>query len=76
VRQNVEPLLDAPVRTVERHEAAQRRAASAAPQANIRPTGGIRRSTLHVHWFRWLSEDSFGNGSLHACRCGVVKHSL
>jgi len=26
----------------------------------------------HWHRFRWLREDMFGNGSLYACRCGVV----
>ena len=27
----------------------------------------------HVHWFRWAGDDLVGNGSLYACRCGVVR---
>ena len=30
----------------------------------------------HVHWFRWADDDLLSNGSLYACRCGVVRPGL
>lgn len=35
-----------------------------------------RRTTLHVHWFRWRGEDPFGGSSLYACRCGQVRPGI
>ena len=40
----------------------------AQPQPDVRPV-----SSLHVHWFRRLSDDPFSGAVLYACRCGVVR---
>jgi hypothetical protein len=37
---------------------------------------GLLRRTLHVHRFRWHSEDAFSGSNLYACRCGSVRPGL
>jgi hypothetical protein len=32
-----------------------------------------RPSRFHLHRFRWVGEEPFGNGSRYACRCGAVR---
>jgi hypothetical protein len=68
-----------PLTTVEgpaRHQQAQDRSATVSARGYGRPVPGRKRSALHLHRFRFASENPIGNGSFYACRCGVVKQSL
>jgi hypothetical protein len=63
-------------RASERHEHGELRIPGLAPQHNARRPAGRGRGVLHVHWYSRAADNPFGNGSLYACRCGVVKQSL
>jgi hypothetical protein len=76
VRQNALPDVDGAVRAPQRHERGRERWSATPPRGYERRAPAGRRSALHLHWFRATSDHAFGNGSLYACRCGVVKQGI
>jgi hypothetical protein len=76
VRENARPDVDGTVRALQRHERGRERAAATAPHGYERRTSAGRPSALHLHWFRATFDNAFGNGSIYACRCGVVKQGF
>ena len=77
MRQNARPDVDAAaVRGPQRHERGLERAGVTAPRGYERRAATGRRSALHLHRFRAAADNAFGNGTLYACRCGVVKQGF